>query len=50
MSKPHDGSKYLANVQVRSKKKLCIQRYVVMGGTTATGYRSMRERKEYDAQ
>lgn len=43
MSRPHDGSKYLANVKPRSSKHPRIQYYVVLGGTTASGWRSYRE-------
>ena len=45
MSKPTNGSKYLANVQPRSKKKPRIQWTPVMGGTTASGWRSYKESK-----
>lgn len=44
MSKPSDGSKYLANVKPRSGKHPRIVRYSVYGGDTGMGWHSYKEK------
>lgn len=44
MSRPTNGSKYLENVKPRSSKHPRIQYIPVLGGTTASGWHSYKEK------